>query len=142
MYGMDRWGRKSIQLLGFGMMAASFLGIAFFARPNVALGIFVALYFLNYFFTEFGPNSTTFVYPAEIFPSRVRTTSHGIAATCGKLGAAVGTFSFPLLQSRFGLPGPMLVAAACCVLGLGITHVFLPEPNGIALEAENEMQEN
>ena len=98
------------------------------------LGPFVALYCLNYFFTEFGPDTTTFIMPAEIFPAKVRTTSHGISATIGKVGAAVGTFSFPLLQSAYGLPGPMWVAALSSVVGLVLTFKLLPEPKGLDLE--------
>jgi predicted MFS family arabinose efflux permease len=94
----------------------------------------VILYCINYFFTEFGPNTTTFVLPAEIFPAKVRTTSHGISATIGKIGAAVGTFSFPLLQAKFGLPGPMWVAGACSFVGLALTWTMLPEPKGLDLE--------
>jgi MFS transporter, PHS family, inorganic phosphate transporter len=133
-YGMDKWGRKNIQLLGFALMAASFIGIALLGDAKSIIVPFIALYCLNYFFTEFGPNTTTFVLPAEIFPMKVRTTSHGISATVGKLGAAVGTFSFPLLQAKFGLPGPMWVAGASCIVGLGITWALLPEPNGLDLE--------
>jgi len=133
-YGMDRWGRKTIQLLGFAMMAVSFIGIAFIGDAKAIVVPFIALYCLNYFFTEFGPNTTTFVLPAEIFPVSVRTTSHGISATVGKVGAAVGTFGFPLLQARFGLPGPMWVAGICCVAGFVVTWKLLPEPNGLDLE--------
>ncbi|MBD5654159.1 MAG: MFS transporter [Candidatus Eremiobacteraeota bacterium] len=133
-FGMERWGRKTIQLLGFAMMAASFIGIAFIGDAKAILVPFVALYCLNYFFTEFGPNTTTFVLPAEIFPMSVRTTSHGISATVGKVGAAVGTFSFPLLEAKFGLPGPMWVAGACCLGGLATTWALLPEPKGLDLE--------
>jgi MFS transporter, PHS family, inorganic phosphate transporter len=53
---------------------------------------------LSYFFTEFGPNVTTFVLPAEIFLVEARTTAHGIAAATGKVGAFIGAFLFPLLQ--------------------------------------------
>jgi MFS family permease len=133
-YGMDRWGRKFIQLLGFAMMAVSFIGIAVIGDAKSILVPFIALYCLNYFFTEFGPNTTTFVLPAEIFPVSVRTTSHGISATIGKVGAAVGTFGFPLLQARFGLPGPMWVAGTCCIVGFALTWALLPEPNGLDLE--------
>lgn len=133
-FGMDRWGRKFIQMLGFSLMAASFIGIALVGGAGQGLVLFVILYCANYFFTEFGPNTTTFVLPSEIFPVSVRTTCHGIAATIGKVGAAVGTFSFPLLQARFGLPGPMWVAGITCVAGLAVTWVLLPEPNGLALE--------
>ncbi len=133
-YGMDRWGRKRIQAIGFALMAATFIGIALLGNVATMLVPFVLLYGLNYFFTEFGPNTTTFIYPAEIFPVRVRTTSHGIAATIGKVGAAIGTFSFPLLQSAYSIAGPMWVAGGACVIGLVITWRFLPEPNGQSLE--------
>ena len=133
-YGMDRWGRKTIQLLGFAMMAASFIGIAFLGDAKTILVPFIALYCLNYFFTQFGPNTTTFVMPAEIFPVKVRTTSHGISATVGKVGAAIGTFSFPLLQAKFGLPGPMWIAGVSCIVGFALTWVLLPEPKGLDLE--------
>ena len=133
-FGMDRWGRKTIQMLGFGMMAASFIGIACLGDAKSIVVPFVLLYALNYFFTEFGPNTTTFVLPAEIFPARVRTTSHGMSATVGKIGAAVGTFSFPILQARFGLPGPMWVAGICSIVGLALTWTLLPEPKGLDLE--------
>ncbi len=133
-YGMDKWGRKNIQLLGFAMMAASFIGVALLGDAKSIIVPFVALYCLNYFFTEFGPNTTTFVLPAEIFPMKVRTTSHGISATVGKVGAAVGTFSFPLLQAKFGLPGPMWVAGISSIIGLALTWALLPEPNGLELE--------
>ena len=133
-FGMDRWGRKTIQMLGFGLMAASFIAIAFLGDAKTIVVPFIALYCLNYFFTEFGPNTTTFVLPAEIFPMSVRTTSHGISATVGKVGAAVGTFSFPLLQAKFGLPGPMWVAGLCCLGGLAVTWALLPEPSGLDLE--------
>jgi MFS family permease len=135
MFGMDRWGRKTIQILGFGMMAVSFIGIALIGDAPSILIPFVVLYGVNYFFTEFGPNTTTFVLPAEIFPVRVRSTSHGIAATVGKVGAAIGTFSFPLLQATYGLPGPMWVAGIASIGGLAITWWLLPEPKGLDLEA-------
>lgn len=133
-FGMDRWGRKAIQTLGFTLMAASFIGIAAIGGAGQTLVPFVILYCANYFFTELGPNTTTFVLPSEIFPVSVRTTCHGISATIGKIGAAVGTFSFPLLQARYGLPGPMWVAGITCILGLIVTWLLLPEPNGLALE--------
>ena len=82
---LDRTGRRSIQILGFGMMALMFLIIGFV--PVIAKHAlpFLLLYGVSYFFTEFGPNTTTFIYPAELFPTEVRTTGHGIAACCSPL---------------------------------------------------------
>src|SRR5437764_4487208 len=39
------------------------------------------------FFFNFGPNATTSIIPAEVFPSRVRGLGHGVSAAVGKLGA-------------------------------------------------------
>jgi len=55
---------------------------------------FVALYCLANFFCNFGPNVTTFIIPGEIFPTRYRSTAHGFAAACGKLGAIVSQIIF------------------------------------------------
>jgi PHS family inorganic phosphate transporter-like MFS transporter len=52
------------------------------------------VYCLANFFTNFGPNVTTFIIPGEIFPTRYRSTAHGIAAACGKLGAIVSQIIF------------------------------------------------
>jgi MFS family permease len=132
---LDRTGRRSIQILGFGMMALMFLIIGFV--PYIAKHAlpFLLLYGISYFFTEFGPNTTTFIYPAELFPTEVRTTGHGIAAGCGKLGAFAGAFLFPdFLAVTLGLNRAMVIAGITAALGLLLTIATLPEPKGKTLE--------
>ena len=78
---IDRLGRKFIQWFGFAMMGLAY-GLLFVAPVLTTItAAFLLVYGMSYFFTEFGPNVTTFVYPAEIFPVMVRSTAHGIAAT-------------------------------------------------------------
>ncbi len=131
---MDRLGRKTIQGMGFLFMAMAFAAIALLPGGSQAVVPFILLYGVSYFFAEFGPNTTTFVYPAEIFPARLRTTSYGITATCGKIGAFAGTFAFPLLMARYGLPGAMGTVAVVAIAGLLVTWRMLPEPKGQNLE--------
>ena len=88
---------------------------------------------VSYFFTEFGPNMTTFVMPSELYPVTMRATGHGISAGVGKLGAFIGVFLFPLLQTSLGLRGTLLLTAGVAVAGLALTLV-LPEPAGRSLE--------
>ena len=142
-FTVDRLGRKPIQLIGFGMMALSFGSLFVFPALTKITVTFLVLFGLSYLFTEFGPNITTFLYPAEIFPVTVRTTAHGISAGLGKFGAFIGAFLFPLLLTNpgFKLPGTMGVAAGICVLGFFLTFV-LPEPKQKSLETiEKEGQE-
>jgi MFS family permease len=131
---MDRMGRKTIQILGFAMMALSFAAMAAIPGIEKLIYPFLVVYGISYFFTEFGPNATTFVYPAELFPVAGRTTGHGVASATGKLGGFVGVFLFPILLSSGGLLAAESMAAAVSVLGILVTVFMLPETKGKSLE--------
>jgi MFS transporter, PHS family, inorganic phosphate transporter len=132
---LDKSGRKSIQVLGFAMMGLMFLLIGVIPAVTTYAWPFLILFGISYFFTEFGPNTTTFIYPAELFPVQVRTTGHGISAGMGKIGAFAGAYLFPdMLASSWGIRGAEVVAAIVCFVGLALTVLLLPEPKGKSLE--------
>jgi MFS family permease len=126
---MDRIGHRKLQLAGFAMMGACFAVIGLVPGMTTAAVPFLLAYGVSYFFTEFGPNVTTFVIPGELFRTEVRATAHGIAAGAGKLGAFIGVFLFPVLQDSLGLRGTLLLTAAISAGGALLTLV-LPEPAG------------
>lgn len=100
---IEKIGRFYIQLVGFFMMSLFMLiiGVKYdYLRLPEHKFYFAALYGLTFFFANFGPNSTTFVLPAELFPTRVRSTCHALSAASGKAGAMV---------SAFGVQNPNLV---------------------------------
>ena len=124
---MDRVGHRRLQWVGFVVMAAAFGLLAAVPVLTTAIVPFVALFGVSYFFTEFGPNTTTFVLPSEIFPAELRATGHGVAAGIGKLGAFVGVFLVPHLSSVMGLRGMLAIAAVAALVGAAAT-ALLPEP--------------
>ena len=124
---MDHFGHRKLQLTGFVMMGACFAVIGLVPGMTTMIVPFLLAYGLSYFFTEFGPNVTTFVLPGELFPTRLRATGHGISAGIGKLGAFIGVFLLPVLQSSLGLRGSLLLTAGIALLGALLTLV-LPEP--------------
>jgi PHS family inorganic phosphate transporter-like MFS transporter len=130
---LDRIGHRKLQLIGFAMMALCFLVIGAVPGMTTTVAPFLLVYGLSYFFTEFGPNMTTFVLPSELYPVAMRTTGHGISAGVGKLGAFIGVFLFPLLQTSLGLRGTLLLTAGVAALGFALTRV-LPEPAGHSLD--------
>jgi MFS family permease len=130
---MDKIGHRRLQFIGFAVMALSFLALAAFPALTINVAPFIAIFGVSYFFTEFGPNTTTFVLPSEVFPVNMRTTGHGFAAGIGKLGAFAGVFLVPELETHIGLRGLLLIAGAAALLGFGLTTV-LPEPSGRSLE--------
>ncbi|KAG6774588.1 hypothetical protein POTOM_021949 [Populus tomentosa] len=156
---IDRIGRFAIQLMGFFFMTVFMFALAIpynhWTHKDNRIG-FVVMYSLTFFFANFGPNATTFVVPAEIFPARLRSTCHGISAASGKLGAIVGAFGFLYLSQNqdkaktdAGYPAGIGVKNSLLVLGVvnffGILFTFLvPESNGKSLEemsGENETDE-
>jgi PHS family inorganic phosphate transporter-like MFS transporter len=130
---MDRIGHRRLQLAGFVMMGLCFGVIAAVPGMTTVVAPFLIVYGISYFFTEFGPNVTTFVLPGELFPVSVRATGHGISAGVGKFGAFLGVFLFPVLQGSLGLRGTLLLTACVALLGALLT-LILPEPAGRSLE--------
>ena len=130
---LDRIGHRRLQLAGFAMMALCFLVIAAIPGMTTAVVPFLLVYGVSYFFTEFGPNMTTFVMPSELYPVNLRATGHGISAGVGKLGAFIGVFLFPFLQTSLGLRGTLLLTGGVAALGFALTLV-LPEPAGLSLD--------
>lgn len=153
---IDILGRFAIQLMGFFFMTVFMFALAIpyhhWTLKENRIG-FIVMYSLTFFFANFGPNSTTFIVPAEIFPARLRSTCHGISAAAGKAGAIVGAFGFLYAaqstdptQTDAGYPPGIGVKNTLIVLGcinfLGMLFTFLvPESNGKSLEelsGENE----
>lgn len=90
---IEKLGRYKIQLIGFFMMTIFMFWIGFKYNDMKANPMMFAIFYgLTFFFANFGPNSTTFVLPAELFPTRVRSTCHAISAASGKAGALVAAF--------------------------------------------------
>ncbi|KAL4361339.1 hypothetical protein GQ457_04G027210 [Hibiscus cannabinus] len=154
---IDIIGRFAIQLIGFFFMTVFMFALAIpyehWTHKDNRIG-FVVMYSFTFFFANFGPNATTFVVPAEIFPARLRSTCHGISAASGKLGAMVGAFGFLYLaqnkdkaKTDAGYPPGIGVKNSLIVLGvinaLGFMFTFLvPESKGKSLEEMSGENEN
>ncbi|XP_058745776.1 low affinity inorganic phosphate transporter 1-like [Vicia villosa] len=133
---IDRIGRFTIQLMGFFFMTVFMFALAIpyhhWTLNGNQIG-FVVMYSLTFFFANFGPNATTFVVPAEIFPARLRSTCHGISAAAGKAGAMVGAFGFLYAQNSIGLRNVLLILGGANLLGMLFT-LLVPESKGKSLE--------
>lgn len=94
-------------------------------------------------FFNFGPNSTTFIVPGECFPTRYRSTSHGISAASGKIGSIIAQAAIAPLRVRGTVKGgpsnPWLnhvleIYALFMFLGI-FTTLCIPETKRMTLEA-------
>lgn len=65
---------------------------------------FIVCFALLQFFFNFGANATTYIYPAEVFPTKFKATAHGISAASGKAGAIISALAFNQLTDSIGTP--------------------------------------
>ncbi|KAL4074946.1 major facilitator superfamily domain-containing protein [Scleroderma yunnanense] len=139
---IDSWGRKPIQLMGFIILTVLFLIMGFcydiLNASQSGRHVFVALYCLANFFQNFGPNTTTFIIPGEAFPTRYRSTAHGISAASGKLGAVVAQLAW---GGTGGSVKPIMQIFAFIMLTGIFSTLLLPETKQRTLEdISNEEQ--
>ncbi|ORX46900.1 phosphate transporter [Piromyces finnis] len=136
---IEKLGRKPIQLLGFAVIGTCLLIISIFFHKIIEYSktLFFVIYIICQFFFNFGPNVTTFVIPSEVFPTRFRTTAHGMSAASGKLGAIIAAHTFSIIKDIGGhnnfIQGLFGILAGCMFLGF-IVSTFLPETKGKTLE--------
>ncbi|CAI8605506.1 unnamed protein product [Vicia faba] len=155
-YFIDRVGRVKIQMMGFFFMAVSFFAIGFpyyshWTSPdNHKNKGFMVLYGLAFFFANFGPNTTTFIVPAELFPARFRSTCHGISGAVGKVGAIIGSVGFLWASHNkreegypegIGMKDSLIILGGVCIVGMFVTYFFTKETMGRSLE-ENEVEQS
>lgn len=151
---IDKIGRFKIQLVGFFLMSVFMwlLGHKYGEYRGVSQcdsdskyelchgkpAMFLMLFGLTLFFANFGPNTTTFIVPAELFPARFRSTCHGISAAAGKSGAIIGAFvvqSYTEKADDKTKENKKAIMALAVVNLLGFFFTFLvPETKGRSLE--------
>jgi hypothetical protein len=117
---LQRWGFAAVAA------GAAALGALFSASPEgLALPKFVAFQALT-FALSWGPNVSTYVLPAQLFPRAWRARGHGASASAGKLGAVAGTFCFSPVFAAGGTAAVMYMQLAVCAAGGALSVWALP----------------
>jgi MFS family permease len=133
-----RVGRVPLQKAGFLGAGAALvlLGVAdIYGDPLWMVLLGYAAFNLH---INAGPNSTTFLIPAEAYPTHMRATGHGFAAAAGKFGAVLGVFLLPNLKEAIGQTSTVIVMGCVGVAGFALTWICGLETKGVSiLEAEH-----
>jgi len=115
---MDYIGRCRLQWLGFAGVGAVFLGLGLMAEQlKLNPSLYIVAYALTFFLSDFGPNTTTFVIAATVFPTSSRSTCAGISAAVGKLGAVMGGLLFKPIEVAYGIEAVFMSCAAVSFFG-------------------------
>ena len=121
---VDWIGRRRLQLLGFLLLLPLVLVESVLERLQPADGLVL-------FLCNLGPNTTTYLWEAELFATPHRARAYAVCAAMGKAGALLAFFVPAALRTP--------LAAALVVLGAALTP-FLPETNQLPLDRRWEPQ--
>jgi len=132
---IDRWGRRPLQIWGFGLRSASLvlLGVGAFLMSPAPAYWSLTLVALALASGSWGPDKTTVVLAAESLGTGVRTTGQGLCETIGRLGGTLGVFLVGLLLADHQLAWGLLFMGAAAGAGAWFTWRWIPETRGQAL---------
>src|SRR5256886_15041302 len=129
-WAVPRFGRIRMQAIGFAGMACGMILLVIAVYLSNSPGgagriplVFTGFILFNLLMNA-GPNSTTFTLASILFPTQLRATASGFAASVAKIGATFGVFVLPILKGKFGVPAVLGMVVAVSVLGLVVTLVF------------------
>ncbi|KAJ3027121.1 UNVERIFIED_CONTAM: phosphate transporter [Siphonaria sp. JEL0065] len=130
---VEKMGRKPIQYLGFFVITICLIVLAVMWDTLSTQQVpFLVIFTVAQFFFQFGPNTTTFVIPGEVFPTRFRSTGHGLSAAAGKCGAIIG---IQAVGPFFASNTTTVLYAFSAIMFSGLLATWLvPETKGKTLE--------
>ncbi|OQO13274.1 hypothetical protein B0A48_01502 [Cryoendolithus antarcticus] len=115
-------------------LALCVFGVAYLYLFHTAShAVLIVSYALLQFGFAFGPNTLTFILPAEIFPTKYRCTCYGISAAAGKIGSILAQISFLYFDSgdlsepdSKSLGYVSFLYAGMMVLGAAVSWAWFP----------------
>ncbi|MEM2767204.1 MAG: MFS transporter [Candidatus Bathyarchaeia archaeon] len=126
---LDRAGRKPVATAYLAMagVGSILLSQAFAPEPILLWSIMIS-------FFNLGAWSALYAYTPELYPTRIRGTGSGVAASVGRVAGTIAPTLTPLLYAYGGLAAPFTVFAIAHLLGAFATATLGIETKGKALE--------
>lgn len=126
--------RRSFVIWTFAAMFVALLAIGLI--PNAPLWLIV-LMFAGYMFVAPAANNIEYVYPAEIFDTRLRSTGVGFSAAFSRISAASAVYLLPVTLEALGASVTMIIMAMFPLLGLILSIFWAPETKRKVLRRAN-----
>lgn len=140
---VEKVGRIKLQLIGFAGMAVGLVILGLSTTITFQyyhLTVMFAGFIMYCFLMNMGPNATTFILPAELYPTKLRATGHGYSASFAKIGAVIGIILLPVLQADIGLMYTVFIIAAASIAGFIVTFIFKIETTGKSLDELSHLE--
>ena len=131
---VDRYGRKTLMLLGTGGLAVIYVIEGYFFQVGVQGIPIVILTLASVAIYSFTLAPVVWVILSEIFPNRIRGAAMSLAAVVLWIGNFSLTFTFPSIKEGLGWSLNFWLYALICIVGFVVMYYKLPETKGKSLE--------
>ena len=134
LYTIERWGRRTLMLLGAGGLGLIYLtlGTCYFLEVKGVMMVVLVVTAIAVYAMTLGPVTWTLL--AEIFPHRVRGVAMATCTFALWVGCCTLTFSFPSMNAALGSFGTFWIYGAICVAAFVFLWLRCPETKGKSLE--------
>ena len=133
-FAVDRYGRKTLMLLGTGSLAVIYIVEGYFFSAGVQGVPIVILTLASVAVYSFTLAPVVWVILSEIYPNRIRGAAMSLSAVALWIGNFSLTFTFPAIKESLGWSMNFWLYAVICLMGFAIIYLRLPETNGKSLE--------
>ncbi|MCK0158245.1 sugar porter family MFS transporter [Cellulophaga sp. F20128] len=133
-FTVDRWGRRSLMLLGAGGLAGIYtlIGLAYFFEISGWPLLILVISAIACYAMSLAP--VTWVILSEIFPNKIRGAAMAAATIALWLACFILTYTFPILNQFFGASGTFWLYGLISIAGFIFIYKKLPETKGKSLE--------
>ena len=143
LYTIERWGRRSLMLLGAGGLGLIYciLGFCYWQGVTGVFMVVLVVSAISVYAMTLGPVTWTLL--AEIFPNRIRGVAMATCTFALWVGCCTLTFSFPSMNAALGSNGTFWTYSIICLCAFVFLWNRCPETKGKSLEQlEQELVEN
>jgi len=131
-----KFSRRGFVITAF---AALTLGLFLITIMPATWTIAIVLVFAIFTIVLSAVSNLVGVFPAESFPTEVRTSGVGLATATSRLGSAASTFLLPMGLIQFGVSETMFFLGLILLLGTVVSYLWAPETKNLSLVQASEV---
>lgn len=131
--------RRWFLISSFVVLIICLVALAFIPHQQTVM---MMLVFGIFTFTISAVSNLVGVFPAESFPTDIRSLGVGFATSMSRLGSAIGTGLLPISLLELGIRTTTLILALVLVLGAWVSVLWAPETKGSTLVGASSVKQN
>lgn len=130
---IDHFGRRRLLLVGTVGLTVSLAIISFLFFTHTHLNWLVWMLMIYIAFFAISEGAMVWLYPSEVFPTRVRSKGQSIGGSSHWISNTVISLVFPIMAASSGAY-PFMFFGAMMVIHFFLILFYYPETKGISLE--------